>query len=67
LQTRQPPRAPRPLRRGQDRLETFGQIVLLVWSHKLWWLLPLLLSLAVLGLLLTLQATPVGPLLYPVF
>jgi len=39
----------------------------LVWSHRLWWMVPLLLALLVLGLLLTLQATPVGPLIYPVF
>ena len=50
-----------------DRLGVVGELVHLVWSHKLWWMIPLLLALLVLGLLLTLQATPVGPLIYPVF
>ena len=31
----------------------------LIWKHKLWWAVPLLLA------LLVLEATPVGPLLYP--
>ncbi len=37
----------------------------LIWQHKLWWAVPLLLALLVLGALLVLEATPVGPLLYP--
>ena len=51
----------------QDSLGTVGQLITLVWSRKLWWLVPLLLSLALLGVLLAVQATPIGPLLYPVF
>ncbi|MBI4494440.1 MAG: hypothetical protein HY690_16785 [Chloroflexi bacterium] len=55
------------LRQTRDHLDTIGQLVRLIWAHKLWWLIPLLLSFAVLGALLVVQATPIGPLLYPVF
>jgi hypothetical protein len=44
-----------------------SELVYLVWHHKLWWMLPLLLALIVLAALVVLEATPIGPLLYPVF
>lgn len=55
------------MRGAQDYVGTLGDLVMLVWTHKLWWLIPLLLSLLVLAGLLTLQATPIGPLIYPIF
>jgi hypothetical protein len=39
----------------------------MVWDHKLWWVVPLLLSLLAIGGLLLVESTPVGPLIYPVF
>ena len=39
----------------------------MIWQHRLWWVVPLLVSLALLGVLLVLEATPVGPFLYPLF
>ncbi len=66
-----------PLTRRTDRSEkmaelsdnagALGDLVMLVWQRKLWWLVPLLLALVVLAVLLLLEATPVGPLIYPVF
>ena len=50
-----------------DRLSVSSDLVHLVWRHKLWWMLPLLLALVVLAALVVLEATPLGPLLYPVF
>jgi hypothetical protein len=50
-----------------DRMSVSGDLVYLVWRHKLWWMLPLLLALIVLAALVVLEATPIGPLLYPVF
>ena len=50
-----------------DRFALTSDLAQLVWAHKLWWVVPLLLALLVLGVLLVLEATPVGPLLYPVF
>jgi len=39
----------------------------LIWQHKVWWMVPVVLALLVLSVLLILEATPVGPLLYPLF
>ena len=50
-----------------DRLSVSADLVELVWQHKLWWMVPLLLAMAVLAVLVVLEATPIGPLLYPVF
>jgi hypothetical protein len=50
-----------------DRLSVSSDLVYLVWRHKLWWMVPLLLAMVVLAVLVVLEATPIGPLLYPVF
>ena len=50
-----------------DRLAVSGDLVNLVWQHKLWWMVPLLIAMVVLAALVVLEATPIGPLLYPVF
>jgi hypothetical protein len=50
-----------------DNAGAVGDLVLLVWQRKAWWLVPLLLALLLLAGLLLLEATPVGPLIYPVF
>ena len=50
-----------------DRLSVSADLITLVWRHKLWWMVPLLLALVVLAALVVLEATPIGPLLYPVF
>jgi hypothetical protein len=50
-----------------DRLSVSADLINLVWQHKLWWMVPLLLVLAVLALLVVLAPTPIGPLLYPLF
>ncbi|HEV7566624.1 MAG TPA: DUF5989 family protein [Microbacteriaceae bacterium] len=44
-----------------------GDLISLVWQHKLWWMVPLLLVMVVLAALVVLEATPIGPLLYPLF
>ncbi len=50
-----------------DRLSVSADLINLVWRHKLWWMVPLLLAMVVLGALVVLEATPIGPLLYPIF
>jgi hypothetical protein len=54
-------------RQVADRLSVSADLINLVWRHKLWWMIPLLLAMAVLAVLVVLEATPIGPLLYPVF
>jgi Family of unknown function (DUF5989) len=62
---------PRPRRnlgnQVADRVSVSSDLVYLVWRHKLWWMVPLLLAFIVLAALVVLEATPIGPLLYPVF
>jgi hypothetical protein len=50
-----------------DRLAVSSDLIYLVWRHKLWWMVPLLVAMALLAVLVVLEATPIGPLLYPVF
>jgi hypothetical protein len=42
-------------------------LVALIWQHKLWWAVPVIVALLLLSLMIVLQATPLGPLLYPLF
>jgi hypothetical protein len=62
---------PRPRRnlglQVADRLAVSSDLVYLVWRHKLWWMVPLLVAMVVLAALIVLEATPIGPLIYPVF
>jgi hypothetical protein len=73
---RRSPRSPAPRpRRAQpsigagldDQLALSRDLLGLIWQHKLWWLVPVVVALLVLSALLVLEATPVGPLLYPLF
>jgi hypothetical protein len=58
---------PRGGARLEDQLALTRDVVGLIWQHKLWWLVPLLVAMLALTLLLVLESTPVGPLLYPLF
>jgi hypothetical protein len=63
-----PRRASPPIGAGlDDQLALSRDLVGLIWQHKLWWLIPVVLALLVLSMLLVLEATPVGPFLYPLF
>jgi hypothetical protein len=50
-----------------DRVAVSSDLVYLIWRHKLWWMVPLVLAMVVLAALVALETTPIGPLLYPVF
>jgi fatty acid desaturase len=51
-----------------DVTAVLGALARMVWQRKLWWMVPLLMSLLFLAaLLFVMEATPVGPLLYPIF
>jgi hypothetical protein len=66
--TRARPRPRRSVgRQVADRVAVSNDLLSLVWQHKLWWMVPLLLAFLVLAALVVLEATPIGPLLYPVF
>ena len=45
----------------------FGELVSFMAETRSWWMLPLLIVFALLGLILVLGATGVAPFLYPLF
>jgi len=54
-------------RRVDDQFALGRDLLGLIWHHKLWWAVPVLVGLLVLAMLVLVQATPLGPLLYPLF
>lgn len=53
--------------RFDDQFALTRDVVELIWQHKLWWIVPVVVALLLLSVLVVLEATPVGPLLYPLF
>ena len=53
--------------RLDDQYALTRDVVGLIWQHRLWWIVPVVVALLLLSVLVVLEATPVGPLLYPLF
>jgi len=50
------------------RSSTIGELIQFMWKEKLWWLIPFLLILLLIGALIFFaHSTPIGPFLYTVF
>jgi hypothetical protein len=50
------------------RMGIVGELLSFLWKRKLWWLLPMLLAIVLLGLLLVFaQASPIAPFIYTLF
>jgi len=52
------------LRDMGELLSHFGTFI---WSHKVWWMVPVVLVLLLVLLLLVLAETPLGPFIYTLF
>jgi hypothetical protein len=51
-----------------SRLGTVGELLVFLWRRKLWWLIPLMVVILLVGVLLVFgQATGVGPFIYTLF
>ncbi len=64
------PTAPSPAPRSEIRLRAgiVAELVRFLWKRKLWWLVPMVLTLALLAaLLIFAQATGLAPFIYPLF
>lgn len=65
------PPEPRPddiARRAARKPEgLLRELLAMLREHRRWWLTPIVLVLLLVGLLLVLSATPLGPFLYPLF
>lgn len=44
-----------------------GELLVFLWQVKLWWMIPLVTLLLLLGLLLTVAESPLAPLIYTMF
>ena len=52
----------------RTRLGIVGELMSFLWQNKLWWLIPMMVTLLLLGLLLVLGQNPViAPFIYTLF
>lgn len=51
-----------------SRLGVFGELLAFLWARKLWWMIPMVSVLVLLGVLIVVAgSTPVGPFIYTLF
>ncbi|MFM8980972.1 MAG: DUF5989 family protein [Planctomycetia bacterium] len=64
-----PPLAPDEVARlaAAPRRGFLRELGTLLWRHKAWWLVPVLVLLLLVGALLVLASGPLGPFIYPLF
>ena len=59
---------PKIVRAAGRRLGIAGELLQFMWKRKLWWLMPMVFVLLVVGLLLVLaQSSAIGPFIYTLF
>ena len=58
----------RPLKSLGSRMSVLGELFSFIWERKLWWLLPMVTILVILGLFLLFAASsPIAPFIYTLF
>jgi len=56
------------LKRAGERFEVFGEILSFLWQRKLWWMIPMVFVIVVVGMLLVLaQGSALSPFIYTLF
>ena len=61
-------RLPRAVSEFFNRISISSELLQFLWAQKLWWLIPMVVMLLLLGMFLVLaQAAAVVPFLYPLF
>ncbi|PKL47808.1 MAG: hypothetical protein CVV42_11745 [Candidatus Riflebacteria bacterium HGW-Riflebacteria-2] len=56
------------LEKTTTRMATIAELLGFLWKKKQWWLLPIVISLLMLGILLTLaSSSPLGTFMYTIF
>jgi len=50
-----------------SRFPVVGELMVFLWHRKLWWLIPVVIVLVILGLLVVLGSTGVAPFIYTLF
>ena len=56
------------LKRAGERFEVFGEVLSFLWQQKLWWMIPMVFVVLVVGMLLVLaQGSALSPFIYTLF
>jgi hypothetical protein len=56
------------LKRAAERFDIAGEILMFFWQRKLWWMIPMIFVLLVVGTLLVLaQGSAIAPFIYTLF
>lgn len=56
------------LKQLSNRFSTIRELLIFFWEIKMWWMIPFVLVLIILGILIVFaHATPLGPLIYAAF
>jgi hypothetical protein len=56
------------VRTAASRFSTIGELLSFLWSVKRWWLVPMIVTLFILGVLIVLaQSSAVAPFIYTLF
>ena len=51
-----------------SRMGIVGELMVFLWSQKMWWLIPMVVALVLFAVILALAtATPAGPMIYTLF
>ncbi|MFH1996048.1 MAG: DUF5989 family protein [Candidatus Omnitrophota bacterium] len=51
-----------------SKLGIFGELLQFFWQRKLWWLIPMVVMLVLMGILIVMtQSTPLAPFIYTLF
>ena len=59
---------PKLVRAAGRRVGIAGELLRFMWERKLWWLMPMVAVLLIVGLLLVLaQSSAIGPFIYTLF
>ncbi len=56
------------IRKVSTRFSILGELFSFFWANKLWWLIPMLLVIVLVGVLIIFaNASPLAPFIYPLF
>lgn len=56
------------IRRLGSKLKIIGELVRFLWERKLWWMIPIVLFIALLGFVLVMtQGSAIAPFIYTLF
>ena len=68
LQNTVSPETPRAAQTGRSRFATAGMLGRFLWERRLWWMLPVVMTLLMLGgICLLAQSSALAPFIYSIF